>query len=48
MGADLRQFTAGLRRQRESEVFNQWLQAEANRQLRDTPVFRQQTAAGAK
>jgi hypothetical protein len=45
MGADLPQFTAGLRRQRESEVFNQWLQAEANRQLRDTPVYRQQAAA---
>ena len=38
MNADLPQFTASLRRQRESEAFNQWLQAEANRQLRTTPV----------
>jgi len=38
MKADLPQFTAGLRRQRENEAFNQWLQAEANRQLRNTPV----------
>jgi hypothetical protein len=38
MKADLPQFTAGLRRARESEVFNQWVQAEANRQLRTTPV----------
>ena len=48
MNADLPQFTAGLRRERESEAFNQWLQAEANRQLRNTPVFSQQAAAGAK
>ena len=38
MNADLPQFTASLRRERESEAFNQWLQAEANRQLRTTPV----------
>ena len=48
MNADLPQFTAGLRRQRESELFNQWVQTEANRQLRNTPVFAQQAAAGAK
>jgi len=47
MNADLPQFTAGLRRQRASEAFNQWVQAEANRQLRTTPAFRQQ-AAGVK
>ena len=47
MSADLPQFTAGLRRARESEVFNQWVQAEANRQLRTTPVFNQQAATGA-
>jgi hypothetical protein len=48
MNADLPQFTAGLRRERQSELFNQWVQAEANRQLRTTPVFTQQAAAGAK
>ena len=41
MNADLPQFTAALRRARESEVFNQWLQTEANRQLRNTPVYQQ-------
>jgi hypothetical protein len=48
MSADLPQFTAALRRGRESEVFNQWVQTEANRQLRTTPVYQQQAAAGAK
>jgi hypothetical protein len=47
MNADLPQFTASLRRQRESEAFNQWLQAEANRQLRTTPVYNLQAAGGA-
>ena len=45
MKADLPQFTAGLRRQRENEAFNQWVQAEANRQLRNTPVYQQTAAA---
>jgi SurA N-terminal domain len=48
MSADLPQFTAALRRGRESEVFNQWVQTEANRQLRTTPVYQQQATAGAK
>ena len=48
MGADLPQFTAALRRARESEAFNQWLQAEANRQLRTTPIFNRQATPGAK
>jgi hypothetical protein len=48
MSADLPQFTARLRGARETEVFNQWIQTEANRQLRNTPAFRQQAAAGAK
>jgi hypothetical protein len=48
MSADLPQFTAGLRRARESEVFNQWVQAEANRQFRNIPAFQKQAAAGAK
>jgi hypothetical protein len=46
MSADLPQFTARLRRARESEAFNQWVQSEANRQLRTTPAFTQQ-ATGA-
>jgi hypothetical protein len=48
MSADLPQFTARLRGARETEVFNQWIQTEASRQLRNTPAFRQQAAAGAK
>jgi hypothetical protein len=48
MSANLPQFTAGLRRGRESEAFNQWIQTEGSRQLRNTPAFRQQAAAGAK
>jgi hypothetical protein len=48
MGADLPQFTAALRRARQSEVFNQWLQAEANRELRTTPLFTRQATPGAK
>ena len=46
MKTDLPLFTAGLRRQRESEAFNQWVQAEANRQLINTPVY--QPAAAKK
>ncbi len=41
MSADLPKFTADLRRTRENEAFNQWLQAEAGRALRDTPITRQ-------
>jgi hypothetical protein len=37
MRADLPQFTAQLRRSRENEAFQEWLNAEANRELRDTP-----------
>jgi hypothetical protein len=48
MSANLPQFTARLRSARESEVFNQWIQTEGSRQLRNTPAFRQQAAAGAK
>jgi len=48
MKTDLPQFTAGLRRQRESEAFNQWVQVEANRQFRNIPFFKQNAASGAK
>lgn len=46
MNADLPQFTAGMRRERMNDVFNQWVILEENRQLRTTPVFTQQAAAG--
>ena len=37
--AALPQFLSQVRRGRENEAFNLWLQAEANRELRDTPVY---------
>jgi peptidyl-prolyl cis-trans isomerase D len=40
MNAELPQFTESLRRARENEAFNQWLQVEAGRALRDTPIAR--------
>jgi hypothetical protein len=36
---DLPKFLAQLRRSRENEAFNIWLQAEASRELRNTPIF---------
>ncbi len=47
MNSDLPQYMAGFRRQRQSEAFNQWVNLEANRELRSTPVFRQQLKSGA-
>jgi len=44
MKADMPQFIAQLRRARQDEAFNEWLQVEANRQLRDTPAFHPQSA----
>ncbi|MGH7951791.1 MAG: SurA N-terminal domain-containing protein [Limisphaerales bacterium] len=41
LAADLPEFTARLRRSLESEAFNEWLQVEANRELRDTPLSQQ-------
>jgi hypothetical protein len=40
MNAELPQFTAELRRSRENEAFNQWLQIEASRELGDTLLAR--------
>jgi hypothetical protein len=40
MNAELPRFTAALREQRRSEAFNQWVNTEANRQLRSTPIFK--------
>ena len=44
--AELPQFTAQVRRARQSEAFNLWLQGEANRELRDTPFYAKATAGG--
>ena len=49
MKRELPQFTAKLRRARESEAFNQWIQAEASRELRNPPFSRNwPPAAGSK
>ena len=47
MNSELPKFTDDLRRERENEAFNAWLQTEANHELRDTSVYRQQAANGA-
>ena len=47
MNSEMPQFLAAFRRARQSEAFNQWVNLEANRQLRDTPAFRQAAAPGA-
>ena len=41
------QFLAQVRRARQGEAFNLWLQGEANRELRSTPFFQKKQAAGA-
>jgi hypothetical protein len=45
--SELPSFTAQVCHARQSEAFNLWLQTEANRELRDTPFFQKQAAAGA-
>ncbi len=45
--AALPQFMAQVRRSRQSEAFNVWLQTEANRELTDTPLFKQANAGAA-
>jgi hypothetical protein len=47
MNAGLPRFAATLREQRQTEAFYQWLNAEANRQLRTTSFFRESSASGA-
>jgi peptidyl-prolyl cis-trans isomerase D len=47
MNSELPQYIAALRRGRQNEAFTQWVNLEANRQLRTTPVFRQQFKSGA-
>jgi len=46
--ASLPQFLAQVRRARQNEAFNLWLQAEANRELRDTPFYQKQATGAAK
>jgi len=46
MNAAMPQYLVDFRRQRESEAFNQWLGLEANRQLRNTPVYAELTGEG--
>jgi hypothetical protein len=46
--ADFPQFLTQVRRGRQNEAFNLWLQGEANRELRNTPVYQQMAAGGAK
>ena len=45
--AELSRFVGQVRRARQGEAFNQWLQAEANRELRDTPFFQKMASGGA-
>ena len=45
MNAELPQFITSLRRARENEAFNEWLQIEASRDLSDTPLARHSAAA---
>ena len=47
MNSELPQYLAAFRRGRQNEVFNQWVNLEAYRQLHNTPVFRQQSRPGA-
>jgi len=47
MNSELPQYTGYLRHAHQSEAFNQWLNLEANRQLRNTPVFQQFNKSGA-
>jgi SurA N-terminal domain len=43
MNSELPKFTNDLRRERENDAFNAWLQAEANRELQKTPVYQKMT-----
>ncbi len=48
MNAQMPQFIAQLRRAQQNDAFNEWLQIEANRELRNTPAYQPQTATGAR
>jgi ribosomal protein L39E len=47
MNSELPQYITAFRRGRQNEAFGEWVNLEANRQLRTTPVFRQQLKSGA-
>jgi parvulin-like peptidyl-prolyl isomerase len=47
MNSELPQYIVAFRRGRQNEAFTQWVNLEANRELRTTPVFRQQFSPGA-
>jgi len=47
MKADLPQYIIERGRARQNEAFGQWVNLEANRQLRNTPVWEQQFRTGA-
>jgi hypothetical protein len=46
--ADFPQFLAQVRRGRQNEAFNLWLQTEANREFRTTPIYQQMMSGAAK
>jgi hypothetical protein len=46
MNTQMPQFIAQLRRAQQYDAFNEWLQTEANRQLRNTPAYNQPAATG--
>ncbi len=46
--AEFPQFLAQVRHGRQTEAFNIWLQGEANRELRNTPIYQQQPTGAAK
>ena len=48
MNADLPQFTAAFRHQRETEAFYNWLNRTGSRDLRNTPVFQGQAGTPAQ
>lgn len=48
MNAQMPQFIAQLRHAQQNQAFNEWLQIEANRELRNTPAYQSQTATGAR
>jgi len=48
MNAQMPQFIAQLRRAQQNEAFNEWLQLEANRQLRSTPAYHPQAVTSAR
>jgi hypothetical protein len=46
MNEQMPQFMVQLRRARQNEAFNEWLQVEVNRELHNTPAYQQQAATG--